>query len=188
MEIANSKNFNIAKTAYDKYILPLELTYYKASVVADSGYKSKTPEQTIKDGFGFCTEQVEVAEIWLKESGISKPEKYQLFAVPKHDIYDVKIDLSHAFIGIPDNENWILFETGFRARNRGGVRNFADREGGFNYVLKLYNQSLQVANITGLILTLYKYEFPAENLTFQEFSKKVMADNNRIALDTENYR
>lgn len=171
--------FDIAKSIFIDNISQIQLTYDTAGAV-DSNYKSKTPAQTMKDEFGFCTEQVELAELLLKQEKVIPLEKYQLFAVPHNNIYDVKIDLSHAFIGIPDENNWILFETGFRARNRGGVRCFANRGDGLNYVLKLYSQSLTIAHITNLLLTIYKYDFPAENKAFQAFAKEVMIERNRV--------
>lgn len=175
----NINKLEIAKSIFSEYILPIGLSYEKINSV-DSDYVSKTPEQTIKDGYGFCTEQVEVAHKLLNEKQIASLNKYQLFAVPKNNIYDARIDLSHAFIGIPDNPNWILFETGFRTRNRGGVRVFANQNDGMNYVLKLYSQGLEVAGIANLLLHIYKYDFPAENLSFKDFAKKVMIEKNRI--------
>jgi hypothetical protein len=51
-----------------------------------------------------------------------------------------------------------------------------------NYVLKLYSQGLEVADITNLLLHIYQYDFPAENLAFKDFTKKVMIERNRINL------
>ena len=92
----------------------------------------------------------------------------------------VKIDLAHSFIGIQNEQDWILFETGFRVRNRGGVKKFSDETSGLQYVLKLYNQSLIVAGITGLVFNLYKYDFSAVNQKFSAFANQILTQAKRI--------
>lgn len=181
-----SDKFNIAKSIFKNIINPINLTYYTNNMqVTKSNYKSKPPEQTIKDGFGFCTEQIEVAETMLRRANIQSIEKYQLFAVPKNNIYEIKIDLSHAFIGIPDEKSWILFETGFRTRNRGGVRKFNTQIDGLNYILKLYDQSLQVANIKDMLYTIYRYDFSPTGMTFQNFANKIISEKHQVFFDRQ---
>ena len=173
--------YDIAKKIFDENIAKIELSYSLNKIV-DQNYVCKTPKQTISDGYGFCSEQVELADYIFKQHNITV-DKYQLFAVPKNNENLVKIDLAHSFIGIPNEQDWILFETGFRVRNRGGVKRFPDETAGLQYVLKLYNQSLIVAGITDLVLNLYKYDFSAVNQKFSVFSDNVLMNAKRINIE-----
>lgn len=173
--------YDIAKKIFDENIAKIELSYSLNKKVG-SDYICKTPEQTMSDGYGFCSEQVELADYIFKQHNM-KVDKYQLFAVPKNNKNLVKIDLAHSFIGIPNEQDWILFETGFRLRNRGGVKRFPDETSGLQYVLKLYNQSLIVAGITGLVFDLYKYDFSAVNQKFSVFSNYILSQAIRINLE-----
>ena len=173
--------YDIAKKIFDENIAKIELSYSLNKIVGQD-YVCKNPEQTISDGYGFCSEQVELADYIFKQHNI-KVDKYQLFAVPKNNGNLVKIDLAHSFIGIPNEEDWILFETGFRVRNRGGVKRFPDETVGLQYVLKLYNQSLIVAGITDLVFNLYKYDFSAVNQKFSVFSDNVLMNAKRINIE-----
>ena len=173
--------YDIAKKIFDENIAKIELSYSLNKTV-DQDYVCKTPTQTISDGYGFCSEQVELADYIFKQHNI-KVDKYQLFAVPKDNENLVKIDLAHSFIGIPNEQDWILFETGFRVRNRGGVKRFTDEISGLQYVLKLYDQSLTVAGITDLVFSLYKYDFSAINQKFSVFSNNVLMNARRINIE-----
>lgn len=170
--------YEVAKKIFDENIAKIELSYSLNKIVSQD-YICKSPEQTMADGYGFCSEQVELADCIFKQHGV-KVDKYQLFAVPKDNETLIKIDLAHSFIGIPNEQDWILFETGFRIRNRGGVKRFPDETSGLKYVLKLYNQSLIVAGITDLVFNLYKYDFSAINQKFSVFSNNVLAYAKRI--------
>lgn len=170
--------YDIAKKIFNENIAKIELSYSLNKTVGQD-YICKTPEQTLSDGYGFCSEQVELADYIFKQHNM-KVDKYQLFAVPKDNEKSIKIDLAHSFIGISNEQDWILFETGFRVRNRGGVKRFLDETAGLQYVLKLYNQSLIVAGITGLVFNLYKYDFSAVNQKFSTFSNQILAQAKRI--------
>ena len=173
--------YDIAKKIFDENIAKIELSYSLNKIV-DQNYVCKTPKQTISDGYGFCSEQVELADYIFKQHNITV-DKYQLFAVPKNNENLVKIDLAHSFIGIPNEQDWILFETGFRVRNRGGVKRFTDETAGLQYVLKLYNQSLIVAGINDLVFCLYQYDFSAINQKFSVFSNNVLMNARRINIE-----
>ena len=173
--------YDIAKKIFDENIAKIELSYSLNKIV-DQNYVCKTPKQTISDGYGFCSEQVELADYIFKQHNITV-DKYQLFAVPKNNENLVKIDLAHSFIGIPNEQDWILFETGFRVRNRGGVKRFTDETAGLQYVLKLYNQSLIVAGINDLVFCLYQYDFSAINQKFSVFSNNVLMNSRRINIE-----
>ena len=173
--------YDIAKKIFDENIAKIELSYSLNKIV-DQNYVCKTPKQTISDGYGFCSEQVELADYIFKQHNITV-DKYQLFAVPKNNENLVKIDLAHSFIGIPNEQDWILFETGFRVRNRGGVKRFTDETAGLQYVLKLYNQSLIVAGINDLVFCLYQYDFSAINQKFSVFSDNVLMNAKRINIE-----
>lgn len=171
--------YTIVKDIFDNQISHITLSDNSKSV--GNGYVCKTPSKTMQDGFGFCADQVELADWLLKQKEIYA-EKYLLFAVPENNENMVKIEFSHSFIGIPNDTNWILFETAFRARNRGGVKKFDNTNMGLQYVLKLYDLSLKVAQINNMKYNVYKYDFSATNMTFTDFAKKVMTNAQRIQL------
>jgi len=173
--------YDIAKKIFDENIAKIELSYSLNKTVGQD-YVCKTPEQTLSDGYGFCSEQVELADYIFKQHNM-KVDKYQLFAVPKDNENLIKIDLAHSFIGIPNEQDWLLFETGFRLRNRGGVKRFLDETAGLQYVLKLYNQSLIVAGITNLVCNLYKYDFSAVNKKFSSFANQILTQAKRINIE-----
>ena len=170
--------YGVAKKVFDENIAKIELSYSLNKAVGQD-YICKTSEQTLSDGYGFCSEQVELADFIFKQQGIFV-NKYQLFATPQDNEKLVKIDLAHSFIGIPNDRDWILFETGFRVRNRGGVKRFTDEVTGLQYVLKLYEQSLVVAGITGMNFNLYKYNFSAVNRKFSIFADQVLSMAKRV--------
>jgi hypothetical protein len=174
--------YDIAKEVFDKHIAPIELPIgFAKTLKPDYVYKSRA--QVLTDKSAMCTEQVDYAEHIFAQYGLTV-DKYQLFAVPKNNRNQVRIDLLHTFIGIPNDQDWILFEPGFRARNRGGVKRFSDKNSGLQYIINLYKKTLIVDGISGLEIDLYKYDFPAENKTFSIFSNQILTQAKQIQLET----
>ena len=169
--------YTIAKDIFDNQISKIELSD-NSNLVGDE-YICKTPSQTLKSGCGFCTEQVELADILLRQKNICA-EKYVLFAVPENNENDIKIKYTHSFIGIPNTKDWILFETAFRARNRGGVKKFDNVDLGLQYVLKIYDLSLRVAQINNMKFKLYKTDLSPVGRTFNDFKTKVFKQSQKI--------
>lgn len=174
--------YDIAKEVFDKHVAPIDLPVGLAKTLAPD-YVCKSRDQVLADKYATCTEQIEFAEHIFAQYGLTV-DKYQLFAVPKENRNQVKIDLSHTFIGIPNDQDWILFEAGFRAKNRGGVKRFPDINSGLRYIINLYNKSLIVTGTTGLVLNLYKYDFPAVNQKFSAFANQILTHAKQIQLET----
>ena len=173
-----SDKYDIAKKIFDENIAKIELPI-GLSKTLDQDYVCKPLDQILADKYALCTEQIELAEHIFTQYDI-KVNKYQLFAVPKDNRNQVKIDLSHTFIGIPNDQDWILFEAGFRAKNRGGVKRFPDANSGLRYVLNLYKKTLIINGIPDLALDLYKYNFSVINQKFSAFANQVLTQAQRI--------
>ena len=58
--------YGVAKKVFDENIAKIELSYSLNKAVGQD-YICKTPEQTLSDGYGFCSEQVKLNIVFAND-------------------------------------------------------------------------------------------------------------------------